>query len=108
MAYIPAIRREQHSNDSHSPWENENEIYNKPYTLTPDFALVLFYLCKESIKEGSDHVETTIKVENLSKSYANVKAVVHLNLSICRGEGFGLLGANGAGKSKRSVDWRQT
>lgn len=44
-------------------------------------------------------METTIKVENLSKSYANVKAVEHLNLSICRGEVFGLLGANGAGKS---------
>ncbi|AZS16608.1 ABC transporter ATP-binding protein [Paenibacillus lutimineralis] len=44
-------------------------------------------------------METTIKVENLSKSYANVKAVDHLNLSICRGEVFGLLGANGAGKS---------
>ncbi|WP_231586907.1 hypothetical protein [Paenibacillus sp. E194] len=53
-------------------------------------------------------METTIKVENLSKSYANVKAVDHLNLSICRGEGFGFLGANGAGKSKRSVDWPQT
>ncbi|SYX83121.1 ABC transporter ATP-binding protein [Paenibacillus alvei] len=44
-------------------------------------------------------METTIKVENLSKSYASVKAVEHLNLSICRGEVFGLLGANGAGKS---------
>ncbi|NEZ41920.1 ATP-binding cassette domain-containing protein [Paenibacillus alvei] len=44
-------------------------------------------------------MKTTIKVENLSKSYANVKAVDHLNLSICRGEVFGLLGANGAGKS---------
>lgn len=44
-------------------------------------------------------MKTTIKVENLSKSYANVKAVEHLNLSICRGEVFGLLGANGAGKS---------
>lgn len=44
-------------------------------------------------------MEITIKVENLSKSYTNVKAVDHLNLSICRGEVFGLLGANGAGKS---------
>lgn len=44
-------------------------------------------------------METTIKVTNLSKSYASVKAVDHLNLSICRGEVFGLLGANGAGKS---------
>lgn len=44
-------------------------------------------------------MEITIKVENLSKSFANVKVVDHLNLSIFRGEGFGLLGANGAGKS---------
>ncbi|MDF2649343.1 MAG: transporter related protein [Paenibacillus sp.] len=44
-------------------------------------------------------METTINVKNLSKSYANVKAVDQLNLSICRGEVFGLLGANGAGKS---------
>ncbi|MFC4598792.1 ABC transporter ATP-binding protein [Cohnella hongkongensis] len=44
-------------------------------------------------------METTIKVENLSKSYANVQAVDRLNLAICRGEVFGLLGANGAGKS---------
>ncbi|WP_245864369.1 ATP-binding cassette domain-containing protein [Paenibacillus donghaensis] len=44
-------------------------------------------------------METTIKVENMSKSYAKVKAVDRLNLAICRGEVFGLLGANGAGKS---------
>lgn len=44
-------------------------------------------------------METTIKVENLSKSYAHVKAVENVDLSICRGEVFGLLGANGAGKS---------
>ncbi|XID93384.1 ABC transporter ATP-binding protein [Paenibacillaceae bacterium WGS1546] len=44
-------------------------------------------------------METTIKVENMSKSYAKVKAVDRLHLAICRGEVFGLLGANGAGKS---------
>ncbi|WP_088547004.1 ABC transporter ATP-binding protein [Paenibacillus aquistagni] len=44
-------------------------------------------------------METTIKVENLCKSYTNGMAVDHLNLSIGRGEVFGLLGANGAGKS---------
>ena len=44
-------------------------------------------------------MEITIKVENLTKSYAYVKAVDRLNLAICRGEVFGLLGANGAGKS---------
>lgn len=44
-------------------------------------------------------METTIKVEKLSKSYAYVKAVENVDISICRGEVFGLLGANGAGKS---------
>jgi ABC-2 type transport system ATP-binding protein len=44
-------------------------------------------------------VETAIEVKKLCKSYANVKAVQNINISICRGEVFGLLGANGAGKS---------
>lgn len=44
-------------------------------------------------------METTINVEKLSKSYAGIKAVENLDISVCRGEVFGLLGANGAGKS---------
>lgn len=44
-------------------------------------------------------METTIEVKNLCKAYNHVKAVENLNISICRGEVFGLLGANGAGKS---------
>jgi ABC-2 type transport system ATP-binding protein len=44
-------------------------------------------------------VETTIEVKKLFKSYAGIKAVDNINISICRGEVFGLLGANGAGKS---------
>ncbi len=44
-------------------------------------------------------METTIEVKNLCKSYAHVKAVENINFSICRGDVFGLLGANGAGKS---------
>ncbi|MCB8818059.1 ABC transporter ATP-binding protein [Desulfosporosinus shakirovi] len=44
-------------------------------------------------------METTIKVNQLSKSYATVKAVDNVDISVCRGEVFGLLGANGAGKS---------
>jgi len=44
-------------------------------------------------------VEAVIKVEKLSKSYAHVKAIEDVDISICRGEVFGLLGANGAGKS---------
>ncbi|AET67634.1 ABC-type multidrug transport system, ATPase component [Desulfosporosinus orientis DSM 765] len=44
-------------------------------------------------------MESVIKVEELSKSYDHVKAITNLDISICRGEVFGLLGANGAGKS---------
>ncbi|MGE5317000.1 MAG: ABC transporter ATP-binding protein [Chloroflexota bacterium] len=40
-----------------------------------------------------------LEVENLSKSYGNVKAVDNVNISVEHGEFFGLLGANGAGKS---------
>jgi ABC-2 type transport system ATP-binding protein len=44
-------------------------------------------------------METTIEVKNLCKSYDHIKAAENINISICRGEVFGLLGANGAGKS---------
>ena len=44
-------------------------------------------------------METTIEVKKLCKSYDHIKAVENVNISICRGEVFGLLGANGAGKS---------
>ena len=40
-----------------------------------------------------------IKVENLKKSYGNAVIVNDLNISIRKGEVYGLLGANGAGKS---------
>jgi len=57
---------------------------------------VLFFLGrkKEVIK-----VETRIKVEKLCKSYAGLNAVNDLDIYVKRGEVFGLLGANGAGKS---------
>lgn len=44
-------------------------------------------------------MEATIYVDHLNKSYNNIPAVCDLNLQIQRGEVFGLLGANGAGKS---------
>ena len=40
-----------------------------------------------------------IKVENLYKSYGNGQVVKNVSLSVKKGEVFGLLGANGAGKS---------
>ncbi|BCJ93859.1 ABC transporter ATP-binding protein [Anaerocolumna cellulosilytica] len=44
-------------------------------------------------------METTIKVDKLCKSYDHVNVVENINISINRGDVFGLLGANGAGKS---------
>ncbi|WP_297421968.1 ABC transporter ATP-binding protein [Clostridium sp.] len=41
----------------------------------------------------------TIKIHALSKAYGNIKAVNNISLSVKGGEVFGLLGANGAGKS---------
>lgn len=44
-------------------------------------------------------MDTIINVENLTKYYGPLKAVDDLSLSVKRGEVYGLLGANGAGKS---------
>lgn len=44
-------------------------------------------------------MELTLKAENLCKSYGGIPVVEHLNIEVHRGEVFGLLGANGAGKS---------
>lgn len=44
-------------------------------------------------------MQTTIKVQNLCKSYGNIPAIKDINISVNQGEVFGLLGANGAGKS---------
>ncbi len=44
-------------------------------------------------------METTIKVEGLNKSYGRIFAIENINISVPRGTVFGLLGANGAGKS---------
>ena len=44
-------------------------------------------------------MQEVIKLEQLTKSYGALTAVDHLSLSVDRGTVFGLLGANGAGKS---------
>ena len=44
-------------------------------------------------------MEETIQVRGLSKSYTGNKVIENLSLSIAAGEVYGLLGANGAGKS---------
>lgn len=43
--------------------------------------------------------ETTIQISGLSKSYAGQKVIENISLTVSSGEVYGLLGANGAGKS---------
>ena len=50
-------------------------------------------------KKGGFNMQEVISVQHLSKSYGGLPAVEQLNLSVKRGTVYGLLGANGAGKS---------
>ena len=44
-----------------------------------------------------------IKLQNITKSFKDKKALDNLSLSVNSGEIYGLLGANGAGKSTTSI-----
>lgn len=44
-------------------------------------------------------MEEVVKVESITKAYGTLLAADHISLSVKRGTAFGLLGANGAGKS---------
>lgn len=44
-------------------------------------------------------METIIRAENLSKLFGNFKAVDNISFEVAKGEIFGFLGANGAGKT---------
>ena len=48
---------------------------------------------------GEKKMQTTIQVSGLPKSYSTLHVIRNLDLTVSRGEVFGLLGANGAGKS---------
>lgn len=44
-------------------------------------------------------MQTTIKVSGLEKSYGTLNVIKNIDITVARGEVYGLLGANGAGKS---------
>jgi ABC-2 type transport system ATP-binding protein len=49
--------------------------------------------------DRSDHVDFTVLVENLSRSFGDFVAVDRVSFGVTKGEIFGFLGANGAGKT---------
>jgi len=46
---------------------------------------------------------TVLKVEELAKSYGELKALTNLSFDVCAGEIVGLLGSNGAGKTPDNI-----
>ena len=70
---------------------------------TPEQILSRFsdILCPPGLerKETTAHKEYAIKVENLTKQFGEFTAVDHISFQVEKGEVFGFLGANGAGKT---------
>jgi ABC-2 type transport system ATP-binding protein len=44
-------------------------------------------------------LETVLSISNLTKHFGRIKAVNNLNLTVQRGQVFGMLGPNGSGKT---------
>ena len=70
---------------------------------TPTIILERFkdILCPPGLEHDTSHqeVQTVIRVEQLVKTFGNFTAVDHISFKVKRGEIFGFLGANGAGKT---------
>ena len=79
---------------------NEGKIQgiDTPEAILHQFASIL---CPPSLEREDSHqtIEPVIEVEQLTKSFGEFTAVDHISFSVKRGEIFGFLGANGAGKT---------
>lgn len=53
-------------------------------------------MVKQALNKDNNHI---IKVENLYKTYGNIKALNGISFNVNKGEVFGMLGPNGAGKT---------
>ena len=79
---------------------NEGQIHgiDTPECILREFAHIL---CPPGLeREELRHKgETVIEVDNLCKRFGTITAVDHISFQVNRGEIFGFLGANGAGKT---------
>lgn len=79
---------------------NEGQIHgiDTPERILTQFADIL---CPVGLNHGKVHQdgEPVIKVEKLTKRFGSFTAVDHISFEVKKGEIFGFLGANGAGKT---------
>lgn len=79
---------------------NEGEIHgiDTPERILSQFADIL---CPEGLEHAKARQEgdSVIKVDKLTKRFGTFTAVDHISFEVNRGEIFGFLGANGAGKT---------
>ena len=79
---------------------NEGQIHgiDTPERILNQFASIL---CPPGLEHGKveQKDEYVIEVDKLTKRFGNFTAVDHISFKVHRGEIFGFLGANGAGKS---------
>ena len=79
---------------------NEGQIYgiDTPERILNQFASIL---CPPGLEHGKveQKDEYVIEVDKLTKRFGNFTAVDHISFKVHRGEIFGFLGANGAGKT---------
>lgn len=73
-------------------------LRNGLMVITVDIFIYIMYNENTTITEVN-RLNTAVKIENLNKSFGNVKAVDNLSFRIKEGEFFAFLGVNGAGKS---------
>ncbi len=79
---------------------NQGQIHgiDTPDRILQQFADILSPSGLQHDKAGRQE-ENVIEVENLTKCFGNFTAVDHISFRVHRGEIFGFLGANGAGKT---------
>lgn len=79
---------------------NEGQIHgiDTPERILNQFASIL---CPPGLEHGKveQKDEYVIEVDKLTKRFGNFTAVDHISFKVHRGEIFGFLGANGAGKT---------